>query len=153
MSISSSMSLDEDEDIAEFVKCRICFLEYNETDRKPKFMPCSHTLCLQCICNISVSHDLYNLSLSLERNSPYLILFIFTILREGFIIMSQSCVHFVVKLAKSWNCRTMCMHSKCSSKKRKRNWKSCQQICCIKFSHFIKICILTTTMIILQGYY
>jgi hypothetical protein len=71
MSISSSMSLDDDEDIAEFMKCRICIQEFNEIDRKPKFLPCSHTLCLECINKIAVSHDLYNLSLSLGRNSPY----------------------------------------------------------------------------------
>ncbi|EFX82237.1 hypothetical protein DAPPUDRAFT_302642 [Daphnia pulex] len=58
MSISSSMSLDDDEDIAEFVKCRICLREYNEIDRKPKFLPCSHTLCFECIYNISQGYDI-----------------------------------------------------------------------------------------------
>lgn len=37
------------EDIDEFVTCGVCFLEYDEEIRKPKFLPCSHTVCLLCL--------------------------------------------------------------------------------------------------------
>lgn len=50
------MVLDEEEldDYDEFVKCRICLHVYDEEVRKPKFLPCSHTVCLPCVESISI---------------------------------------------------------------------------------------------------
>ncbi|EFX60867.1 hypothetical protein DAPPUDRAFT_122787 [Daphnia pulex] len=36
----------------EFVTCSICMSEYNEDGRKPKVLPCSHTVCLTCLQGI-----------------------------------------------------------------------------------------------------
>ena len=33
----------------DFITCGVCFLEYDEEIRKPKFLPCSHTFCLPCL--------------------------------------------------------------------------------------------------------
>lgn len=33
----------------DFVTCGICVNEYNEETRKPKFLSCSHTVCLSCL--------------------------------------------------------------------------------------------------------
>ena len=32
--------------------CSICFYEYNETDRRPMVLPCGHTFCYSCMCDI-----------------------------------------------------------------------------------------------------
>jgi len=29
--------------------CVVCLMEYNELERRPKFMPCAHTICLSCL--------------------------------------------------------------------------------------------------------
>ncbi|XP_046641330.1 E3 ubiquitin-protein ligase RNF152-like isoform X2 [Daphnia pulicaria] len=31
-----------------FITCQICFSEFNGETRKPKFLPCCHTICLEC---------------------------------------------------------------------------------------------------------
>lgn len=35
----------------DFVTCPVCLSEFDSVVeiRKPKFLPCSHTLCLQCV--------------------------------------------------------------------------------------------------------
>ena len=37
---------DESED---FVTCGVCLCEYDDGIKKPKFLPCSHSLCLSCL--------------------------------------------------------------------------------------------------------
>ena len=36
-------------DLEDFVTCGICFCEFDEEKKKPKFLQCSHTICLQCV--------------------------------------------------------------------------------------------------------
>lgn len=31
------------------ITCDVCFCEYDHDDRKPKFLQCSHTVCLSCL--------------------------------------------------------------------------------------------------------
>ena len=33
----------------DWTRCAVCSCEFDEWDRKPKFIPCSHTLCLLCL--------------------------------------------------------------------------------------------------------
>ena len=37
------------EEVKDFITCQTCLLIYNEDCRKPKFLPCSCTLCVECI--------------------------------------------------------------------------------------------------------
>ena len=39
----------ESEETESLVTCSVCLCEYNTNVRKPKFLPCSHTLCLKCL--------------------------------------------------------------------------------------------------------
>jgi hypothetical protein len=32
----------------EFITCQICLYEFDEENKKPKFLQCSHTICLEC---------------------------------------------------------------------------------------------------------
>lgn len=34
--------------LEELVTCNICLNQYDERIRKPKFLQCSHTICLEC---------------------------------------------------------------------------------------------------------
>lgn len=43
---SSSRANEESEDL---YTCSICYYQYDEGDRKPKFLPCAHTFCLTCL--------------------------------------------------------------------------------------------------------
>ena len=36
----------------EFIKCCICFEDYNKTDRIPKMLTCQHSFCSQCLSQI-----------------------------------------------------------------------------------------------------
>ena len=36
-------------DVDDFVTCGVCLNEYDTENKKPKFLQCSHTLCLQCL--------------------------------------------------------------------------------------------------------
>ncbi|EFX82242.1 hypothetical protein DAPPUDRAFT_316917 [Daphnia pulex] len=36
-------------DIEHFVNCGVCFCEFDEEIRKPKFLQCAHTVCLKCL--------------------------------------------------------------------------------------------------------
>ncbi len=36
-------------DVEDFITCGVCFFEYDHDDRKPKFLQCSHTVCLSCL--------------------------------------------------------------------------------------------------------
>ncbi|EFX82240.1 hypothetical protein DAPPUDRAFT_241481 [Daphnia pulex] len=39
-------------DVEDFITCGVCFCEYDHGDRKPKFLQCSHTVCLSCLKGI-----------------------------------------------------------------------------------------------------
>ena len=36
-------------DLDELLTCGVCFWAFDAEMRKPKYLPCSHTLCLVCI--------------------------------------------------------------------------------------------------------
>ena len=36
-------------DVEDLMTCGVCLCEYDEVDRKPKFLPCAHTFCLLCL--------------------------------------------------------------------------------------------------------
>jgi hypothetical protein len=36
-------------DTEHFVNCGVCFCEFDEETRKPKFLQCAHTVCLKCL--------------------------------------------------------------------------------------------------------
>ena len=38
-----------EEEVEDLTSCSICFLSFDIVDRKPKFLPCSHTFCLSCL--------------------------------------------------------------------------------------------------------
>ncbi|XP_046448004.1 uncharacterized protein LOC124196812 [Daphnia pulex] len=38
--------------VEDFVTCGVCLCEYDEEIRKPKFLPCSHTVCFLCVQEI-----------------------------------------------------------------------------------------------------
>ncbi|XP_046640768.1 uncharacterized protein LOC124326148 [Daphnia pulicaria] len=38
--------------VEDFVTCGVCLCEYDEEIRKPKFLPCSHTVCFLCLQEI-----------------------------------------------------------------------------------------------------
>ncbi|XP_046448000.1 uncharacterized protein LOC124196810 [Daphnia pulex] len=40
------------EETESFVTCSICLCEFDAETRKPKFLPCAHTLCLKCLKEI-----------------------------------------------------------------------------------------------------
>ncbi|XP_046640733.1 uncharacterized protein LOC124326122 isoform X4 [Daphnia pulicaria] len=39
-------------DVEDFVTCGVCFCEYDDVGKKPKFLQCSHTICLSCLKGI-----------------------------------------------------------------------------------------------------
>jgi hypothetical protein len=45
LKMASAVVADESDD---FVTCPVCLCEYDQLSREPKFLPCSHTLCLTC---------------------------------------------------------------------------------------------------------
>ena len=36
-------------DAEDFATCGVCLCEYDEEIRKPKFLSCFHTVCLECL--------------------------------------------------------------------------------------------------------
>jgi len=46
------------EETESFVTCSICLCEFDGETRKPKFLPCAHTLCLECLKVTFVCIDL-----------------------------------------------------------------------------------------------
>lgn len=44
------------EDVEDLFHCGICDCLFNNVERKPKFLPCSHTLCLSC-ANVGPLHN------------------------------------------------------------------------------------------------
>ena len=42
-------ALDDVDSISDFVNCHVCRCEYDADVRKPKFLPCSHTVCILCL--------------------------------------------------------------------------------------------------------
>ncbi|XP_046656182.1 WD40 repeat-containing protein HOS15-like isoform X2 [Daphnia pulicaria] len=47
-------SREESEDLT---CCSVCFLRFDMVERKPKFLPCSHTFCLSCLKLMAIDHD------------------------------------------------------------------------------------------------
>ena len=52
-----------EEETDDLINCSVCLEVYNDQERKPKFLPCSHTICLRClqvrnICAFSFLHIL-----------------------------------------------------------------------------------------------
>ena len=42
-----------DKEVDEFTSCPVCFEDYEESgDHVPRLLPCSHTLCDKCVCEI-----------------------------------------------------------------------------------------------------
>lgn len=39
---------DEDE-TEHYIICNVCYSEYDPEQRKPKHLPCSHTVCIVCL--------------------------------------------------------------------------------------------------------
>ena len=50
-----------DADLEHFVTCGVCFSEFDEEIRKPKFLQCAHTVCLTCL---QVDYQIIMLNLS-----------------------------------------------------------------------------------------
>ena len=42
-------ALEDVDSISDFVNCHVCRCEYDADVRKPKFLPCSHTVCILCL--------------------------------------------------------------------------------------------------------
>ena len=42
------------EESDDLVTCAVCLTDYNEKKRRPKFLPCAHTVCLSCLKVISL---------------------------------------------------------------------------------------------------
>ena len=38
-----------DAELNELVTCGVCLCEFDTDNRKPKFLPCSHTICFLCL--------------------------------------------------------------------------------------------------------
>jgi len=51
-------SKEESEDLT---SCSVCFFKFDMVERKPKFLPCSHTFCLSCI-KVSQNFAYYSFS-------------------------------------------------------------------------------------------
>ena len=43
------------EQFADLITCSVCLDEFNQKQRAPKFLPCSHTICLDCL-KVSVTN-------------------------------------------------------------------------------------------------
>ena len=64
------MASNRSEENEEFITCGICFYQYDDELRKPKFLVCSHTFCLSClkvICSVVFSYFENDL-LSIDNN-------------------------------------------------------------------------------------
>ena len=49
-----------DKDTEYLSTCCVCYETYDKDERKPKFLPCGHTLCLRCVeVNIDSSSSSY----------------------------------------------------------------------------------------------
>ena len=44
--MASAVGINESDD---FVTCSVCLCEYDDVIRRPKFLPCSHTICVNCL--------------------------------------------------------------------------------------------------------
>ena len=42
-------SLDIEEEGVALITCPICSQQYDDEHKKPKFLPCSHTICVTCL--------------------------------------------------------------------------------------------------------
>ncbi|XP_046640762.1 uncharacterized protein LOC124326142 isoform X2 [Daphnia pulicaria] len=58
----------------DFVTCGVCLWEYDEEIRRPKFLPCSHTVCLECLKEIrradSITCPFCRKVVTKDANSP-----------------------------------------------------------------------------------
>ena len=43
------MATGLEKDTEDLSTCCVCLDLYNKDERKPKFLPCGHTLCLRCV--------------------------------------------------------------------------------------------------------
>jgi hypothetical protein len=50
-------------DLEHFLNCGVCFCEFDEETRKPKFLQCAHTVCLKClqVCVPYVRDELFEM--------------------------------------------------------------------------------------------
>lgn len=46
---TAAQTTSSEENVESFVTCSICLCEFDGEIRKPKFLPCAHTLCLTCL--------------------------------------------------------------------------------------------------------
>ena len=53
-------------DVDDFVTCGVCMNEYDTENKKPKFLQCSHTICLQCLKVFSNIYRCYMLLLNIK---------------------------------------------------------------------------------------
>ena len=50
-----NLIFDEERFEETFLKCLICREAYNDKEKIPKMLPCHHTFCLDCLCQVSVA--------------------------------------------------------------------------------------------------
>ena len=43
------MACANNNEVYDLVTCGVCFIEFDTENKKPKFLQCSHTFCLQCL--------------------------------------------------------------------------------------------------------
>ncbi|KAK4019101.1 hypothetical protein OUZ56_001131 [Daphnia magna] len=48
----SSVVSNDDAEVLDLVTCSVCLCEFDDANRKPKFLPCGHTICLTCLAEI-----------------------------------------------------------------------------------------------------
>ncbi|KAK4026456.1 hypothetical protein OUZ56_015452 [Daphnia magna] len=48
----SSVVSDDDAEVIDLVTCSVCLCEFDDANRKPKFLPCGHTICRTCLAEI-----------------------------------------------------------------------------------------------------
>ncbi|KAI9563432.1 hypothetical protein GHT06_010895 [Daphnia sinensis] len=48
----SSVVSDDDAEVIDLVTCSVCLCEFDDANRKPKFLPCGHTICCTCLAEI-----------------------------------------------------------------------------------------------------
>lgn len=42
-------SVEGNKESEDYVNCSVCLCEYDDSARRPKFLPCAHSLCLSCL--------------------------------------------------------------------------------------------------------
>ncbi|XP_045032864.1 E3 ubiquitin-protein ligase TRIM21 [Daphnia magna] len=54
----SSVVSDDDAEVIDLVTCSVCLCEFDDANRKPKFLPCGHTICLTCLAEIQQNRQI-----------------------------------------------------------------------------------------------